>query len=165
MNFNITPQKLQTEFQKLEFCLANYALTIFWLMISLFIIKGFHKPDPIYDFRNLPFPTQSILFSLTTMGKFFIVCFITPMWEEVIFRVVPIKLLVKENKDNLLLVIIASSMFFGIAHGSVENILMQGVAGLLLMRTYLKCGYPYAVLQHALWNFSILFGFPYLLSA
>jgi len=102
---------------------------------------------------------------------FFRACILAPLWEEAVFRVLPIKVaqvLGKKDTSNsnlLLWTCIASSIIFGIGHGSVFNILLQGVGGLLFSWLYLKNNNSYwsVVGAHFLWNFMIIFGLPVIL--
>lgn len=106
-------------------------------------------------------------------GKtFFFAVVFAPLWEEAFFRYCPLHIAwACENeysgsiKDAVFLypVMIFSSIAFGVAHGGVTNILIQGFSGLVLAWVMVKSGYKWAVLTHALWNFLLIFGLPSLL--
>lgn len=86
-------------------------------------------------------------------------CVVAPLWEEVAFRVIPLKLIAK-SQDAIVPVMVASSMIFGYLHGGPINILFQGVMGFVMACVYVKNGYSYwsSVLLHAIWNFSVITG-------
>ncbi|MFA5934219.1 MAG: CPBP family intramembrane glutamic endopeptidase [Candidatus Paceibacterota bacterium] len=106
--------------------------------------------------------------------QFFFSCVFAPLWEEALFRYGPFALIqgfVKKNTRFWILpAIIATSIIFGWMHGSVINILFQGVSGMLLAWVYLKnrgpglqkinYGYCSAVIAHFLWNVMVIFGLP-----
>jgi len=56
-----------------------------------------------------------------------------------------------------------SSVVFGVMHGSVLNIMFQGVGGFIFAWVMLKGGYVPAVITHSLWNFMLAFGMPIVL--
>ncbi len=75
--------------------------------------------------------------------------FLLALGEEVFFRLMPIAIIVTLCKNRmlpeafmklLLLVTIYSSVAFGLAHGHVYNILIQGVCGFTWCVIFLKCG-------------------------
>ncbi len=109
---------------------------------------------------------------------FFLACVLAPLWEEVAFRVFPIFLARKLTPNEpiewcassgadrgrlsfLFWACCFSSIIFGLMHGSVINILFQGMGGFLFSWLYLKnnCSYWSAVAAHGLWNFMVIFGF------
>lgn len=67
--------------------------------------------------------------------------FVAALIEEVIFRL-PLALIVKKwgNSWQLFIAIVLFSMAFGMAHGSVKNIPLQGTFGLIYCLIFLKCG-------------------------
>lgn len=96
---------------------------------------------------------------------FFLACVLAPLWEESIFRYMAIRVsqswdAISWGKSALLPMCFASSIIFGILHGSVLNILFQGFTGLSLCWLYLKNNNSYwsVVIAHALWNFLVVFG-------
>lgn len=56
-----------------------------------------------------------------------------------------------------------SSVIFGVAHGSVMNIMYQGVGGFVFAWLMIKGGYWPAVIAHSIWNFMLMFGMPIVL--
>lgn len=92
--------------------------------------------------------------------QFFFMCISAPIWEEALFRFAPIEIIRKTKKSLLFPFIIITSIVFGWLHGSVENIWMQGVFGLIASVLYIKNNYSYlsSVCLHFLWNTSLFFG-------
>jgi membrane protease YdiL (CAAX protease family) len=95
---------------------------------------------------------------------FFLACIMAPFWEEIVFRYFPLRLIQTLERPGINLVLPAvmfTSVIFGLAHGSVFNILFQGASGMLLAWVFLKNNsYWSAVILHSLWNTMLLFGFP-----
>lgn len=60
-------------------------------------------------------------------------------------------------------VMLVSSVVFGLAHGSVMNIMFQGIGGFVFAWLMIKGGYWSAVTAHAVWNFMLVFGMPIVL--
>lgn len=99
---------------------------------------------------------------------FFLACIMAPLWEECVFRYSVIKfgqtldqLKVIWGASTLLPLILTSSIIFGILHGSVINILIQGFLGAAFCWLYLKNNNSYwsVVAAHAIWNFLAIFGY------
>lgn len=92
-------------------------------------------------------------------------CIAAPLWEEFLFRKLPLDFVGKWGNDDLLLqTVFASSLLFGLVHGGPFSVFIQGVGGLLFAFLYVKNGYSYwsTVIAHFLWNFIIMFWFPYI---
>lgn len=89
-------------------------------------------------------------------------CLLSPIFEEVLFRVAPLQLVKsiefrsEATKAKMLIVIVlASSIIFGLMHEHGWNsVLKQGVMGLIFAIVYIRTGYSYlsAVSIHLLWN-------------
>lgn len=112
--------------------------------------------------------------------QFFFSCVLAPIWEEFIFRYLPFAIFIapkliehpgmteEQQKERaayvrkfLGVMIVATSIIFGLLHGSPINILFQGVGGIILWKIFLQSGkyrYWYAVAAHALWNISVSVG-------
>lgn len=114
-----------------------------------------------------------------TAIDFFFACVLAPLWEELMFRYLPFALFIapklataglseeqianneKFIKTFLGLLILSTSIIFGLLHGGPINILFQGVGGIILWKIFLQSGkyrYWYAVGAHALWNVSVSIG-------
>lgn len=80
---------------------------------------------------------------------------LAPLWEEFYYRFLPIYLFQKlgADKTTLWLIIVVSSIVFGLSHGSWHNIFVQGLAGLVFSMAYLRGGFWMAVFAHSFHNF------------
>ena len=92
-------------------------------------------------------------YSIHISNLFFMVI-VAPIWEETLFRHIPITIGKKYFPKVLVEIIIGSSIIFGWIHGDVTNIIVQGFIGLTLCFVYIKLGLRYAILSHAIWNFT-----------
>ena len=113
---------------------------------------------------NYTVEVMTKFFNFNIPAKFLTACFLAPLWEESVFRYAPIRFAqfcdTLVGKPWMLLpIVFMSSIIFGILHGSVINIIFQGVGGLMLCWIYLKNGNSYwsVVIAHAVWNFLIIF--------
>ncbi|MDO8516457.1 MAG: CPBP family glutamic-type intramembrane protease [bacterium] len=116
---------------------------------------------------------------------FFFACVMVPLWETVVFQVLPIMLALwivsnqratlppdsKILRSNFLFwACCFASIIFGLGHGGVVNILIQGVGGMTFCWLYLKnsnshwSSYWSVVAAHAFWNFMVIFGIPFIFS-
>jgi membrane protease YdiL (CAAX protease family) len=90
-------------------------------------------------------------------------CIIAPVWEELAFRFAPLQLAKGfDEKKFAPAMIVLSSCVFGIIHGGVANIFVQGVAGVCLSCVYIKSNYSLwtNITLHALWNTFVIFIIP-----
>lgn len=92
-------------------------------------------------------------YSIHISNLFFMVI-VAPIWEETLFRHIPITIGKKYFPKVLVEIIIGSSIIFGWIHGDVTNIVVQGFLGLTMCFVYLRLGLRYAILSHAIWNLS-----------
>lgn len=62
--------------------------------------------------------------------------------EEVIWRLVPLGLgtTILGRSKYILIIAMISSIWFGIMHGNIFNIFIQGIGGFILCIMFLKCG-------------------------
>ncbi len=97
-----------------------------------------------------------------------------PLFEEALFRMLPLSLALvlggllhdrfAHHSRNLIrsVLIVVCCLIFGIMHGSVLNVFIQGMVGLVLGRLYLRHSehqgraYLACVLVHAMYNFAVL---------
>lgn len=179
-----------TFFEKIENIIVVFAFNFLFLsIIFLFITKLTAANYTIInnDWFNNPFISVKMfpnpgspLYDAGPVFLFFMMCILAPLWEEVIFRVFPIKFarilefsvranekIVKQlsQRHIMLLFVVVSSIIFGIGHGSIINILFQGISGLFMCYLYIKNGDSYGstVVYHGLWNFNIVFFLPWLI--
>lgn len=141
---------------------AGFGFSVFWIPIIAFIINYFRLPIHPHQASLNPLELNLVFYSVI----------IAPLWEELAFRVGPLMLtrrIARGLNDNgiLLAGVIISSAIFGWMHNDGANsILMQGVMGFVMALVYIRNGFNYwsSVIVHALWNYSIIFALPYLVS-
>lgn len=113
--------------------LAFVFLNLFWDYLAVVIMIGTIGLDvpPVVDGTTL-------ILSWNFLATLILAVFV----EEVIFRVAPLTLatLLCKSPQTVLLVAGASSVIFGLVHGSWHHIFIQGVAGILFSCVFLKCG-------------------------
>jgi len=104
-----------------------YAFVALWVLISVGVIVP--ASPGVDDFLDIGF-VALLLISLKYA-----------LFEELLFRF-PLAILVwlQYSLGNLLVFALMFSILFGLAHGSPENILIQGVFGFMLSLLFLKCG-------------------------
>ena len=86
---------------------------------------------------------------------FFRCCIIAPLWEELAYRYAPLTIAKRLGEKKFIVpAILLSSIIFGYGHGSVGNIFLQGIGGLMCCIVYVKNGYSLwsSLLLHFLWN-------------
>jgi len=129
--------------------------------ISLAFVAMIVASILMFAFLSMFFPGMPILrehdHNQITARALLFVCVIAPLWEELVFRHVPIRIAksVPGGYGNLLLpIVLGSSVIFGLVHGGPPNILFQGVGGFLMAIVYIRNGYDYwsAVILHSTWN-------------
>lgn len=90
-----------------------------------------------------------------TFAYFIIGGILAPLWEELTYRYVPIKIGEILNRDLLWPIIILSCVLFGWGHGNgVFSLLIQGVFGLIQCLVFMRTKYSYlsSVVLHMMWN-------------
>lgn len=85
---------------------------------------------------------------------FFALFFLVALFEEVLFRILPLTVLLRVTKNPywLLVGMIGTSILFGLSHGSVANIIWQGVGGFFYAIAFVK----YAQGSRGIWEASII---------
>lgn len=123
-----------------------------------------HVPGPLDKLNKTPEGKKFVQSALELLqSHFWLVCFvsfifvviITPIIEEFLFRWIPLRLAKRFIKNRLIfwsIVVGISVIGFGYIHGGWPNIFIQGVVGLILVIIFLRFGYWYAVLTHAIYN-------------
>jgi membrane protease YdiL (CAAX protease family) len=93
-------------------------------------------------------------------GDYFLAIILAPVWEEYVFRHIPLKWVSSfNNKDHTWAVMVISSFAFGAFHGS-QGMFIQGVVGLISAWLYFKNGKSYwsCVVFHAMYNTWVIVG-------
>ncbi len=73
---------------------------------------------------------------------FFLSMLISAIFEEAVFRLLPLYLAVTcgLSTKKVIFVAVISSVLFGYLHGNAFNLIFQGIGGLLFSLIFLKCG-------------------------
>jgi len=165
---------------KLKNVVFAWAMDLFWTIVATLLLVTLIKLSLLNlshaDLKGLIQAQLGLYGSVAAiLGPspwilFFLACIMAPLWEEIVFRYFPLRLAQaiekavapEQPKINLVLpAVMFTSVIFGLVHGSVFNILFQGVSGILLAWVFLKNNsYWSAVILHSLWNTMLLFGFP-----
>lgn len=140
--------------------LCTLFLTNFLYIIGIrAFLSSIMDYDIIQVLHDQIVPISDLMSSNSFPKTFFIGCILAPLWEETMFRVVPLKIGIKYKCVTEM--VIFSSIIFGLAHGSPINLLIQGVGGLGLAILYLKYNsYILNVLSHSFWNFFLMIIIP-----
>jgi membrane protease YdiL (CAAX protease family) len=91
---------------------------------------------------------------------YFSALILAPIWEEYIFRHIPLKWVSSfNNKDYTWAVMVITSVIFGIVHGGPSHIFIQGVVGLVSAWLYFKNDKSYwsCVVYHMSYNAYVMF--------
>lgn len=74
-----------------------------------------------------------------------------PLWETFVFISVPLYVAYKYSFPMIYTILFAS-IVFGLGHGGLTGLCLQGVMGLIFSYVYVKEGYWSAVVTHGGWN-------------
>jgi membrane protease YdiL (CAAX protease family) len=135
--------------------LANVAIAFTFMIAWVFGI----------DFIMSAVTPNSYEEATTGIWLFLMAVVVAPLWEELAFRVIPIKIAtqldLKLGTKLLWPIITLSSIIFGLGHESFWpfHLLFQGAMGMVFSYLYIKNNYSYwpNVLLHAMWNFFVIF--------
>lgn len=127
------------------------------LFASLFIVLWIVSMSFVYDMFVVTDYGGGRTY--TKAGLFLFTVIITPLWEELFYRHIPLQFVKEVNeysgRDFTTLMVLLSSIIFGISHDNgIFSILLQGVGGVVLCLVYIKNGYSYwsSVIVHVIWN-------------
>lgn len=146
--------------EKANVVLSTYVVNLLWIVALIFLLSA------VFGTGNaMGFLRSGIGASYNLLPEFFMSCLFAPLWEELAFRYVPITIARNAGHKYILPIVVGSSIFFGVLHGGVINILIQGVGGILMSYVYIKNGYCYwsSTAYHFLWNAMLVIGFPMLM--
>lgn len=108
------------------------------------------------------FPSSGSPFSIDSTPIFITIIFgiiLTPLWEELAFRYIPITFAKLLGQAFILPTIFLSSLMFGFGHpGGMIALLLQGVGGFIYSILYIRNNYSYwsTVTAHAMWNITTM---------
>jgi len=137
---------------------AGFALMLLGVNTSVWFLNWLagaqmNMSDMLLQFWYVPTFREVFFFSVIA----------APLWEELAFRVIPIKLGYKIDRlvggGALWLIVALTTLIFGWGHGQgTVSLMLQGYMGLIMALVYMKTGDHYwsSVSVHALWNLFVL---------
>lgn len=131
--------------ERVRFGISFGILSVVYAIVAIIILRalGLNFSGGIFENKNVNY-----------IRVFIIVLIVSPILEEFLFRVVPIKMFVPRTKIvKNIIIFLTSFVLFGWLHGGPQFMLVQGVNGLILAYTYLKRGYLASVVAHGTHNF------------
>lgn len=158
-----------TVFEKIANVSLAFVFLIGWTIGVLAFYKYLFATETV-GFSISIFPLDQFGFSYfkhPVLIQIFFACIMAPLWEELVFRNFPLKIIKSTGKNDLIIsTILFTSIIFGLLHQGVPSILIQGVAGLVMSGLFIKNNWSYwsAVALHAVWNIALTFGIIYLLN-
>lgn len=170
-----------TRHDKVRNCIKAYLLMLLVAVVMIEVLRFIFNASTLkeHNFWFLLFNSQfkfdvfSVLHQATKSPQasfwvlLFLVCAVAPTVEEMLFRdwpltrvqavsiLDPAKTLI--NSRHLVSTVFFSSIIFGLLHGSVFNLFIQGIGGLVLCWLFLKNKNSYwsVVLVHAAYNITV----------
>lgn len=160
---NFLQEKKTNLIDKFETIGLGYLLALGAMILYTWLYSITHVKVDIGIFDRL-FNQFQMTFQ-SKFGMFLFMCVLAPLAEEAIFRYFPLQIAKKLGDDYLLPIMIVSSVIFGYMHGSVLNVVCQGVIGFILSIVYVRNNYSYwsSVLLHSFLNLSLFWAFHYIL--
>jgi len=158
----------ETLSQKVHTLAMAFLVNILWLAgVLFFLSKCYTVGFAVSQVHAMPFGADQFFRTVETpLGQFFFAVIFAPIWEEAVFRYAPLKIIGSVNQSLTWPIVVITSIVFGLLHGGVNNILIQGFGGFVLAYVFIKNGWDYkwSVAYHALWNLSVVYLLPYLVS-
>lgn len=154
-----------------------YSLSILWLLFGFNLLIHLLAPAAIREHNfwvwlsakyQLDVLSYLAVSKLTKGAMAFLIVVAAPLIEEIPFRWWAITHAqtsvngdpgrAKDKSRYLVSTIFLSSVIFGVLHGSIFNVFLQGVGGLILCWLYLRNGNSYwsCVFAHAFYNATII---------
>lgn len=159
----LSEQTLRSYAEKGAVVASAFLINLIWIsLVLLFFTK-------VLD-MNITSYITAMPFGMANIGQgwtmFFLACVFAPLWEEAVFRFFPLSIAKGIDSKYTWPIVVVSSIIFGLAHGSILNILIQGFGGFLLAGVYIKNGWSYksSVAYHFTWNLMVAFVLPFLTS-
>ena len=166
-----------TTWGNLRIVFTAFSLMLIWTILVMVFLQralgmGSNEIRSLVQAQLVIYASISAAIGNNPFGRFFLSCVFAPIWEEAPFRYAPFKMARAWDKESgnilatyfLYPAVIITSILFGVCHGGVINILIQGVAGFVLSWVMIKSGYKWAVLTHFMWNFMLQYGMPVLIN-
>lgn len=141
-----------------------------WAFIAIWIWQFLYKPSPasilsLGGFKLHPFHLHDVDFNYVSVwGDITFILILCPLWEELAFRVIPIQIARVVPRNLTWPIVLMAGFIFGWYHGSLANIIMQGVLGVIMTWVYIRNGFSFmsSFLTHAFYNLIVVYFFPLL---
>lgn len=159
---------------RLQDMLATFGASFLWLLTAVVILAVLSVIVPAADELSRPLSvTAHWLASAQAAARSgpapdpLYGLFLAPWFEEALFRLLPLTLAKRYgNRATVQIVAVSvSGMVFGVLHGGLVHVAIQGVVGYLLARLFLRnstssafTGYLCCVAVHAACNYAVFFG-------
>lgn len=148
-----------TDNQKWRNTAITFLLTFIWVFVVKHLFIYVWGQMGILDLT--PPAVDTIPANGWTKGyTFATTCIITPLIEEMKFRVAPMVIARALGKKTIIPIMLASSIWFGEAHqNGYYSYMIQGMFGFFWMVNYVKNNYSYThnVFLHSVWNATALY--------
>lgn len=150
-------KKAKTTYEKLANIAYAYIINVVWTLIVATLYKWLFAPviSESGQMFSYGYKHEFLIYAISTV-------IFAPFFEEILFRHLPLQIIKKTNREDLLLpTMLFTSVVFGLLHDSgVWSVPIQGVFGFIISCVYVKNGYSYwsAVLLHMIWNAGLIFG-------
>ena len=95
-------------------------------------------PEPIQEIVNET--TQTLTLIMSTTGGYAVICLLTPIAEELVFRGAALRTLLAWHPERRWLMIFLSALLFALAHGNPAQFLHPLLIGILLGWMYERTG-------------------------
>lgn len=154
---------------------GTYGLTWFWVVLVLTLLKAFLTGSVTATVTQAPilsvlpgllseyFPAMGSKLQSGSAFYWFLAVFCAPVFEEILFRLLPLTLVQRSRPEVIFAVQLAvCGVIFGWIHGSPLNIFIQGFGGFMLGRLYMKnassmlVSWGSCALVHAMYNMTVL---------
>jgi membrane protease YdiL (CAAX protease family) len=166
--------------QHLTNIFGTYGITWFYVVIAITLLKALFSALAVSTAVSASMAAPPILSVLpgllseyvpgfastlqASLGlQLFLAVLMAPIFEEIIFRLLPLTLVKRSHPEVILAVQLGvCGVIFGWVHGSPINILIQGVGGFMLGRLYMKnnssmlAAWGSTALVHAMYNLTVI---------
>lgn len=143
-------QKYKQEVQAIIF---TYGLNMLWVGLVVTILMFIHNEITLKELFNTGWFIES---KPSRIETFFYACIMAPVYENLLYLISPI-IIAQHFKIQSQIIPITVAIVFGLAHGSVDNILIQGFLGYTWILMYKEHGTVPSIINHALWNIFVLY--------
>jgi len=160
----LNEKTLRSYGEKFAVIASAFLINLIWVAFIMLFLTRVLDLNALSYITAMPFGLTNNVGAGWTM--FFMAVVFAPIWEEAVFRYFPLSIAKGLPSKYTWPIVVVSSIVFGLLHGSIINILIQGVGGFLLAGVYIQNGWSYksSVCYHFLWNGMVCFLLPYVVN-